>query len=169
MLVEACVTGVREAVESVARGASRLELCRDLSVGGLTPDLDVARAACGSVSVPVVAMLRPTPGAFQVAPAHIDEMMQCVQALRVAGAAGIVLGCLDRTKAIDRVVLADLCAAASGLPVTFHRAFDETADPEVALEALVEAGVARILTAGGTGSAWAGRATLARLVDLAGP
>ena len=169
VLVEACVTGVSEAVDSVARGASRLELCRDLSVGGLTPDLDVARAVCRSVAVPVLVMLRATPGPFCTTAAQVSEMVRTIERLRSVGAAGIVAGFLDPTNAIDQAVLTDLCAAASGLPVTFHRAFDEAADPDAALEVLVEAGVARILTAGGTGSAWAGRGTLARLVDRAGP
>jgi copper homeostasis protein len=170
VLMEACVTGVREAVESVAQGALRLELCRDLSAGGLTPDLEVARAVCGSVSVPVLAMLRSAPGPFLASRAQVDEMSRKIDDLRGIGVAGLVLGFLDQENEVDRGVLSELCAAASasGLPVTFHRAFDETSDPDAALETLVEAGVARVLTAGGRGSAWAGRDTLARLVTRAG-
>lgn len=164
------MTGVDEAVESVALGAGRLELCRDLSVGGLTPDLEVARAVCRSVPVPVVAMLRSTSGPFHATPTEVDAMNRTIERLASAGAAGIVLGFLDEAGHVDAAALSDLCAAAAAfsLPVTFHRAFDEVVDWEAALDCLIETRVARLLTAGGRNSAWAGRDRLARLVALAG-
>ncbi len=55
-------------------------------------------------------------------------------------------------------------AAAEGAPVTFHWAFDQTADPPGSLEVLLAAGVDRVLTGGGPGSAWQGRAALETLV-----
>lgn len=170
IVVEACVTGLGEAVACVAVGARRLELCRDLAVGGLTPDLAVARAVCGAVSAPVFAMVRSSAGPFHATPREVDALGRTIADLARAGVSGIVLGFLDRERRIDRAALSDLCAVAvaASLPVTFHRAFDEIAEFEPALESLIEAGVARVLTAGGLRSAWDGRDRLARLVALAG-
>ena len=36
-LIESCCTTLDEALAAEARGADRIELCTDLSVGGLTP------------------------------------------------------------------------------------------------------------------------------------
>ncbi|MGB7436671.1 MAG: copper homeostasis protein CutC [Candidatus Acidiferrum sp.] len=52
--------------------------------------------------------------------------------------------------------------------VTFHRAFDRTPDPLVALEDAIAAGATRILTAGGVGTALQGVETLRKLVQAAG-
>jgi copper homeostasis protein len=58
--------------------------------------------------------------------------------------------------------------AAGDLPVTFHRAFDLTPDLETSLRSLADAGVQRILTAGGAATAAEGATVLASLVQQAG-
>jgi copper homeostasis protein len=88
-------------------------------------------------------------------------------ALREAGADGLVFGVLDRADRVDRAALSVLMEAAEGMPVTFHRAFDEIAEPLDALEQLAAAGVRRVLTGGGPGSAWEGRERLRALVQVA--
>lgn len=57
--------------------------------------------------------------------------------------------------------------AATGIQLTFHRAFDIVADPDAALEDLVALGCDRLLTSGCARSAVEGRATLRRLVHTA--
>ena len=59
-------------------------------------------------------------------------------------------------------------ARARGVPVTFHRAFDEVPDPARALETLIDAGVQRVLTGGGKGTAIEGATVLRSLVEQAG-
>lgn len=54
--------------------------------------------------------------------------------------------------------------AAGGLPVTFHRAFDEVDDPVAGVEILVRAGITSVLTSGGGATAWDGRVVLRDLV-----
>ncbi|HSG49249.1 MAG TPA: copper homeostasis protein CutC, partial [Longimicrobiales bacterium] len=69
-VLEACVTSAEEAVAAVRGGARRLELCRRLEVGGLTPGTDQlhtvgeALAAAGLHGTPVFCMVRPVPGPF---------------------------------------------------------------------------------------------------------
>jgi copper homeostasis protein len=60
-----------------------------------------------------------------------------------------------------------LVAAASGLNITFHRAFDRIADREDALETLIELGVHRVLTSAGAADALTGVDGLRDLVDFA--
>ena len=54
------------------------------------------------------------------------------------------------------------------MSTTFHKAFDMTRDPREALETLIGLGVDRVLTSGGSRSAWEGRERIADLVRLAG-
>jgi copper homeostasis protein len=88
--------------------------------------------------------------------------------VRSAGAGGLALGLLDARGRVDVDALRPLVVAAGPLPVTFHRAFDEVADPLGALDDLVALGVARVLTGGGPGTAWEGRALLRELVRRGG-
>ncbi|MBR0224203.1 MAG: copper homeostasis protein CutC, partial [Bacteroidales bacterium] len=48
-----------EALSAQARGAGRIELCADLSVGGLTPPRDLIREVVASLTIPVNVLIRP--------------------------------------------------------------------------------------------------------------
>lgn len=158
------MTSAREARACFEAGAARVELCRSLDVGGLTPE----RAAIdGTVAVgggPVVVLVRPTARSFRLDAREASELVEAVARVVTTGAEGVVVGALDATGRVDRALLAELTDAAAGRAVTFHRAFDEVAEPLREAEALVDAGVARVLTSGGGDTAWEGRAVLGALV-----
>jgi copper homeostasis protein len=61
-----------------------------------------------------------------------------------------------------------LVGVAAPLPATFHRAIDVTRDPLEALEDVIAAGAARILTSGGAPSVPKGIDTIKRMVEMAG-
>ncbi len=148
-------------------GGHRLELCRDLHTGGLTPDTSLVRAVQSRTDIPLTAMVRPRPGHFRVSPDEVSLMLREIEELVEMGVGGIVLGVLNMSGEIDAVALRELVFAAS-VPVTFHRAFDEVRDPLRSSEVLREAGVSRVLTSGGGATAWEGRGVLRDLVSAAG-
>lgn len=86
-----------------------------------------------------------------------------VEAARMLGADGIVVGPLTKDGRVDAAQLRALVAAAGDLPVTFHRAFDVTRDLEQSLEALFQCGVKRVLTSGGAATALEGAERIAAL------
>lgn len=159
---------LEDARAAEAGGADRLELCADLSCGGLTPTEDLLRATKAAVEIPVVAMLRPRAGAFVHTARELDAMARGAEVLRAAGADAVVAGVLTREGTVDAAALATLVAAARPLPFVFHRAFDALAEPVAGLELLVDAGCARVLTAGHPLGAEHGLDVLARLVRIAG-
>lgn len=150
VLIEACVTSVDEAVGAREAGAHRLELCRDLDVGGLTPAPELVAAVKAAVDIPVFVMARPRAGSFHFSPREIQSTLRHVEAVIHAGADGVVVGFLEPDGSVDAAATVAAVVAAGSAPVTFHRAFDETPDPERSLEVLVEARVRRVLTAGGS-------------------
>jgi len=168
VLVEACVTTLEEAEKAFESGANRLELCVNLDVGGLTPHLELVADVLETVDLPLAVMIRPRAGSFHMNAQELARMERDVTRIADAGADGIVLGVLDAQGQVDVAALSKLVDAADPVPVTFHRAFDGVADPVAALEDLIEAGVDRVLTAGGAGTAWEGRDVLASLVEAAG-
>ena len=168
MLVEGCVESLADAQAAARGGADRLELCADLSVGGTTPSVDLIRAVKARVFIPVFVMARPRGGPFVYDAAEIDETHRDIDNAIAAGAGGVVVGPLTSEDEIDVATLRAFVARAGGVPVTFHRAFDAIADPARALETLIDAGVQRVLTAGGKGTALEGAGVLKSLVDQAG-
>ncbi|HQR17192.1 MAG TPA: copper homeostasis protein CutC [Gemmatimonadales bacterium] len=168
VLIEACVEEVASAVAAEEGGAGRIELCASLDQGGLTPGDELIAACLDRVSLPVVVMIRSRPGGFVLEEGEPGRAAAEVRRIVRLGASGIVFGALTRGGAVDDRAVEAVVSAAGGVPVTFHRAFDEIADQPAALERLVRLGVRRVLTSGGAPSAWDGAARIAALVGLAG-
>jgi len=121
-----------------------------------------------SVRVPIFAMIRPRPDDFVYSQEELSQMRRDIVAVQRLGMDGIVLGILTRERHVDINRTRELVIAAQPLPVTFHRAFDDVADVNAALDDVTETGAARILTSGGAASAAAGIENVARLVAAAG-
>ena len=167
VLIEACVEDVAAAAAAEEGGAGRIELCAALDQGGLTPDDALIAACLDLVSLPVVVMVRPRPGDFVLQPGEWGHVVAQVRHVVGLGASGIVFGALTRAGGVDERAVEAVINAAGGVPVTFHRAFDEISDQADALERLGRLGVSRILTSGGAASAWDGAGRIAALVRQA--
>jgi copper homeostasis protein CutC len=168
VLFESCVDSLDAALASVAGGARRLELCAHLDVGGMTPDPGLVREVVEAVPVPVFTMVRPRAGAFAYGEAEVDTMVRDIRLMRAAGAHGLVFGALRADRTLDDAVMRRLLSRVRPLPVTCHKAFDETPDLLAALDTLVTLGVDRVLTSGGRPTAAEGTAMLAALVARGG-
>lgn len=167
-LIEACVETVASAVAAPGDGAARIELCENLAVAGLTPDLAVLTEVRKQLSIGVFVLIRPRGGDFRYTAAEYERMERDVSAARDRGADGVVIGGLTPAGDVDEAGMRRLLEAAGGLPATFHRAFDETREPAAALEALIGLGFRRVLTSGQAPTAAEGIPTLAALVQQAG-
>jgi copper homeostasis protein len=53
MLLEVIVTNVQEAILAQEYGADRLELIHAFTVGGLSPDKNLAQEVCSAVTIPI--------------------------------------------------------------------------------------------------------------------
>jgi copper homeostasis protein len=163
-LVEAAVETLESSLAAERAGADRIELCENLSDGGTTPDGELVAAIVERIRLPVFVLIRPRTGDFVYSESEFDVMIRDIELTRTMGIAGLVTGALDSNGrvAVKRTRL--LVKAAGGLPVTFHRAIDSTADLAVALDEAIEAGVSRVLTSGGAPTAREGVKVIAALV-----
>ena len=168
VLVEAAVDSLDDALAAVDGGADRLELCGNLTLGGITPERELISAVLASVNVPVLVMIRPRGGSFLYAPRELDRMRRDAESAMRLGAAGVVLGVLDAEHRIDVEQTRALAELAEPEQVTFHRAIDRTPDLIAASDALMELGIARVLTSGGAATALEGADALAALTAHVG-
>jgi copper homeostasis protein len=167
-LLEISVDTAEIAVAAEHGGAQRIELCAELRLGGLTPGESLMRRVRELMRVPIFAMIRPRAGDFVYSPEEIAQMRGDIVAAKRAGMDGVVLGVLTEKRRVDIDPTRELVKLAEPLPVTFHRAFDETADLDESLEDVIDTGAARILTSGGAPTAPRGLGVLAKLVASAG-
>lgn len=165
--LEICAQSVEAAAAAESGGADRIELCEELLAGGITPREELTRQVRARVGIPIFAMIRPRAGDFFYSDAEFEEMRRSVLAAKELGMDGVVLGVLHADRTVDIKRTKALVELAKPLPVTFHRAFDETANLLEALEGVIQTGAKRILTSGGAAGATEGAEKLAELVAAA--
>jgi copper homeostasis protein len=165
--VEVCADTVGDALAAGRAGARRVELCAELSAGGLTPSAGALAELRARSPLEIVVLIRPRGGDFVYGSDELAVMRRDLLLAQELGANGVALGALRADWTLAREELARLVELARPLPATLHRCFDLTRDLDEALEAAVELGFARVLSSGGAESAWAGRARLAALAARA--
>lgn len=154
MIKEFCAENFTDIPTAIHNGATRIELCDNLAVGGTTPSTGVIEevvAYAGEKSIPVMTMIRPRGGNFIYNDIELKIMHTDLIEAKKIGTDGVVFGCLTNEGWLDEEALELLIETAEGLQITFHMAFDQLS-PENQLKAidwLVEHGVHRILTHGG--------------------
>lgn len=167
-LLEISVETLEAALAAERGGADRIELCGNLSVGGVTADAELLRAVRAQVHIPIFSMVRPRAGDFVYSSAEFSEMRRSITDVKESGMDGIVMGVLTKDHRVDVPRTRELIEFAKPLPVTYHRAFDEAANLQQALEDVIATGAKRILTSGGAKSALEGASVLAELIEDAG-
>ncbi len=161
LILEACVETLEDAILAEKSGANRIELCGDLSVGGITPSEELTTQCFESLSIPIMAMVRPRGGNFVYSKYEIEEMKRSIDFFKKKGIAGVVFGMLDEKNEVDIELTKELAAYAKPLLVTFHKAIDDTPDPVNAVKQISQVtGIQRVLTSGGKATAMEGAAIL---------
>jgi copper homeostasis protein len=168
VVIEVCVDSVASAVAAERGGAQRVELCSDLFEGGVTPSVGLMEVVRSRVSIGLHAIIRPRAGDFCYGDEEFDIMCRDVEAAKAAGADGVVLGVLVPAGQVDIHRTRQLIDLARPLSITFHRAFDMSADLLRALEDVCATGADRLLTSGGEQTCLQGVEAIAQLVRLGG-
>lgn len=167
MIIEICCSSIQSAINAQIGGANRIELCTELSVGGLTPSYGMISEVLSQIQIPVFVLIRPRSGNFCYSEYDSSAMKEDVKMCKELGCAGIVSGFLTNDNLINIDKTAELIELSRPLQFTFHRAFDRVLNPIKSLEQLVDLGADRILTSGQQNSALDGLDLLIRLKEKA--
>mgnify|MGYP001236950926 FL=1 len=168
MNIEVCCNSVFSVQIAEKLGASRVELCQNLLQDGLTPSLELLQEVCESHAIPIHVLIRPREGDFFYSTSDLKRIDEAIHQAHKFSIAGIVVGHMNREKGVDPALLRQWRTLTQGLELTFHRAFDQVAEPFNVLEHLIEAGFNRILSSGQQPTAALGIDLLQDLQKVAG-
>jgi copper homeostasis protein len=134
-------------------GATRIELCSQMSLDGLTPSQEaIQQARQAFAHSGLMVMIRPRAGNFAYTNHEQEQMFTSIKNAHAAGADGVVFGVLQGDAInVEATQALTQHAKSLGLSITFHRAFDAVSNRADALEQLIELGVDRVLS---SGTAW---------------
>ncbi|QAA82413.1 copper homeostasis protein CutC [Aequorivita sp. H23M31] len=167
MIIEICANSFASAKAAQDGGADRIELCSQLSVGGLTPSLGLIEKVIIELVIPVHILIRPRSGNFTYSEEEFDVMLRDIAFCSEIGCAGIVSGVLDHHLEVDKKRTAKLIEVCKGMDFTFNRAFDWVQDPKEEIQKLIDLKADRVLTSGLQKSAVEGMSLLKELQEIA--
>jgi copper homeostasis protein len=167
LLLEIAVFNIGSALLAVEAGADRLELCENPGEGGTTPSYGTLKTVREMIRVPVFPIIRPRGGDFFYSDAEFEVIKKDIGLCKQLGFEGVVIGLLNVDGTVDEARTKELVSIAYPMEVTFHRAFDRSADPFEALEKIINCGCQRILTSGQVPNAGDAKELLKQLIDQA--
>lgn len=162
--LEVCIESVESALAAKRGGATRLEVCENLVIGGTTPGPWLYEAIRENCDLKMHMLIRPRYGDFLYSDYEFDIIKKTVKMYRQCGADGIVIGILKKDGSLDRERLEVLMECAGDMRVTLHRAFDVCRDPFAAMQTAIDLGVNTILTSGQQRTAAEGSELITELV-----
>jgi copper homeostasis protein len=166
MKIEIACFNPESAVIADLAGADRIELCDGYAEGGTTPETSIVRYIRKTVKCDLFVMIRPRGGDFCYSDSEFRQMKSDILSMK-AFVDGFVFGILNRDLTVDIARNKTLVELAQPLPVTFHRAFDQVAEPMLALEDVITCGFTTILTSGTKPNVSEGATILKTLVEKA--
>lgn len=147
-VLETCIDSVESAISAKKGGATRLELCSNLIIGGTTPHYELLEQVKKETNLETRVLIRPRFGDFCYSEFEVKRMEKQVHKFIDMGADGVVIGALKPNGELDINVLKRLIHMAKGKKITLHRGFDVCKDPYKSLEIAKDIGINTILTSG---------------------
>lgn len=150
--LEVCTFNISDLKKTINYNVSRIELCVNKDVGGLTPPKKDIEFAVNT-NLPIHPIIRPRGGNFLYNNKEMESMISSISFCKEIGCKGIVTGVLNKKNGIDVKKCNELIKNASGMSLTFHMAFDQVDNSFESMEQIIDLGFDRILTAGKKNSA----------------
>lgn len=167
MIIEICAYNIQSCIIAARAGASRIELCTAPAYGGITPSHGAIEQAIRKVNIPIYCMIRPRGGDFVFDQDEIAIMKRDIFVCKELGCRGIATGAQKQDGNLDADLVKRMVEWAYPMGVTCHNVFDKAPDAFSTLEAVIESGCERILTAGLQPKAIEGMAVLKKLITAA--
>lgn len=154
-LYEFCAENITLLEKAFQAGASRVELCDNLAVGGTTLSYAVIKEAvriAREYQAKVIVMIRPRGGDFVYSKQELDIMLEDWKVACDLGVDGLAVGVLTADNQLDKDTMLRFIEASQCLELTLNMAFDQIPleDQAPTIEWMKEEGVTRLLMRAGS-------------------
>ncbi|MBR4026763.1 MAG: copper homeostasis protein CutC, partial [Lachnospiraceae bacterium] len=116
-ILECCVDSVESAICAANGGASRLELCSNLPIGGTSPDIALVHQIRKETDIRIHALIRPRFGDFCYSSYEMEIMKEQIRMLKQERVEGVVIGVLDADGNLNLSAMKDLIVEAEGMSI----------------------------------------------------
>lgn len=166
--LEICANSLFSMQMAQTNGATRIELCENLEIGGTTPTYGCLKLAAQLKTKEVRVLIRPRGGHYCYSSPEIEQMLKDIEFVKSLGFEGVVVGALQADGTLDEDAMKKIGAAAAGLKLTFHRAIDASSNPFEIVKRLIGLGFDTVLTSGLKPSAAQGMKTIREIQQYFG-
>ena len=147
MQIEICASSYTALDLAAQYKVSRVELCQNLSCGGLTPSLALVRRSL-DLGLNTHVLIRPRAGDFCYSESECQQIIDEVNLYTELGIQGIVIGALTKERRLLSPLINRIREISNSLELTFHKGFDDIVDWKSAMDTLIKLKFDRILTSG---------------------
>ena len=147
MQIEICASSYTALDLAAQYKVSRVELCQNLSCGGLTPSLALVRRSL-DLGLNTHVLIRPRAGDFCYSESECQQIIDEVHLYKELGIQGIVIGALTKERRLLSPLINRIREISNSLELTFHKGFDDIVDWKSAMDTLIKLKFDRILTSG---------------------
>lgn len=168
-VIELCCADIHSVQVAEIYKIPAIELCLDLSCGGLTPSSALVHASRKLFSGELGILIRPRKGNFHYSILEKTLMLDEISRALDAGADAIVIGALCEDGSLDQKFMEQIVQYSMGSTLVFHRAIDTTPHADTIISQLRNYQFDRILSSGGKATALDGAEVLKRWSRIASP
>ncbi|MCY4216158.1 MAG: copper homeostasis protein CutC [Flavobacteriaceae bacterium] len=165
MILEVCCSNIESVVNAKKTSVNRIELCSQLSIGGLTPSYGLTKLAVEK-GLEVHSLIRPREGDFCYHKDELEIMYHDIKIMKELGCQGIVVGILNEDLTLNQYAMNKIIEISQDMEITFHRAIDVVKYPLILLEKLIELKIDRILSSGQQVTAYEGLQQLKKMKQI---
>ena len=166
VIIECCANSISSALTAIKAGVDRIELCKNLENGGVTPDYSDIIKLRELTKIPIHILILPKANQFIYSENELEKINHDINFCKKNNIDGVVIGALGNN-IIDKVLMKKLIKNAKPMKVTFHRAFDTLNEIEKNLRTIIELGCNYLLTSGQKENVDLGKENIEKIIQLA--
>ncbi len=165
MILEVCCANIESIINAKKANVNRIELCSQLSTGGLTPSYGLTKLAIEK-GLEVHSLIRPREGDFCYHSDELEIIFHDIKIMKKLGCKGIVVGILNEDLTLNQYAMNKIIKLSKDMEITFHRAIDVVKSPLILMEKLIELRINRILSSGQQATAYGGLQQLKKMNQM---
>lgn len=146
MFLEVVATSLADIRKINNSNANKIQFCKNLETGGLTPNIDDILVANQIAQKPIDIMIRTSDDNYIFTEYELRKQIQMISMIsKLSNIDGVVIGVLNNDSTINDRFLEQVNKVKGNLKLTFHQALDQVKDFKQALNVLEKYNIDNVL------------------------